>query len=241
MLCQYKNNKYSHIQCCQFIPSMCDWIYELMMRFAWGMCVYSLGTVIKIKAVCELTFSNLLWCHCNSNCQYKRRVLLSGAVSYYIILLLLCEDFPVRGKPPINWVLLYCVFFLWHINWIFYLGIICKTTNLRWYFGQVCSNKNGCNFMVCRSIHAGMFWSKYRLWLSVRDHFQPMLRLNRAHSSTLMQHNRITLTVPSRSTGDWREIKLLAAPCRLALNVHSASCYLLFCLSICSSAAHLMA
>lgn len=32
--------------------SMCDKIYELMMRFAWGMRVYSLGTAIKTKAVC---------------------------------------------------------------------------------------------------------------------------------------------------------------------------------------------
>lgn len=65
----------------QFIPSVCDWVYELLMRFAWGVDVYPLGTIIKTKALCELTLNNLLWCCCNSNRQNCERLhLRSGAV-----------------------------------------------------------------------------------------------------------------------------------------------------------------
>lgn len=94
--------------------STCDWIHQLMMRFAWGTAVYPVGAVIKIKALCELTCSNLLRCDCNSNRQiFERRGLRSKAASCCCCWAraFLCEGTP--HPPTANCIfLLYCIFCL---------------------------------------------------------------------------------------------------------------------------------
>lgn len=121
------------------------------------MYVYPLGKIIKIKALCELTFNNLL-CQCNSN----RKRDMKG----FSCTVLLCVEFSVggeEGKPHRN---CFCWFaFSSHLNWIFDFGTICRTRNLR-YFGQLRNHKYESNLLLFRSISTRMFWRKDSFWLT---------------------------------------------------------------------------
>lgn len=138
--------------------STCDWIYQLTLRFAWGMAVYPLGAVIKIKALCELTCGNLLRHDCNSNRQiFERLRLRSKAASCYCcwVRAFLCEGSP---HPPQQMVFFCCIAFsTWHVNRILYFGTICRPRNLR-DLDQARGTRNGCSVVVCRSVCSDFHW-----------------------------------------------------------------------------------